>query len=86
MLTIKPPLNLTATISNFIIDTRNPLISAFKELGLDFSQELTRNIIISAYEKYIPIYNRMLNDGEIPGFNLEDKEDAVNYLIEFYKL
>jgi hypothetical protein len=54
------------------------------ELGLDFSQEITREVIMKAYEKYILIYNNMLEDGQLPDFKLEDKEDAANYLIAFY--
>jgi hypothetical protein len=71
-------------MSHSRLDTRNLLVSVFMELGLDFSQEITREVIMKAYEKYILIYNNMLEDGQLPDFKLEDKEDAANYLIAFY--
>jgi hypothetical protein len=71
-------------MSHSTLNTRNPLVSAFMELGLDFSQDITKEVIMKAYEKYILIYNKMLEDGKIPDFKIEDKEEAANYLIEFY--
>jgi hypothetical protein len=68
------------------IYTHNLIVSSFQELEIEFSQELTRDIVTKSYEKYVSVYNLMIQDGIEPTFKIEDKQHAMDYLLQFYSL
>lgn len=66
------------------IYTKNMFVESHYELGLSlFIRDLNETIIIEAYEKLLNEYVKCVKDGITPSFNISDKKEAKEYLINF---
>ena len=66
------------------IYTKNMYIESHYELDISlFIRDLNETIIIEAYEKLLNEYVKCVKDGITPSFNISDKKEAKEYLINF---
>jgi hypothetical protein len=66
------------------IYTKNMFVESHYELNISlFIRDLNEAIIIEAYEKLLNDYVKCVKDGITPSFNISDKKEAKDYLINF---
>ena len=66
------------------IYTKNMFVESHYELNISlFIRDLNEAIIIEAYEKLLNEYVKCVKDGISPSFNISDKKEAKDYLINF---
>jgi len=66
------------------IYTKNMFVESHYELNISlFIRDLNEVIIIEAYEKLLNEYVKCVKDGITPSFNISDKKEAKDYLINF---
>ena len=68
------------------IYTKNMFVESHYELHISlFIRDLNETIIIEAYEKLLNEYVKCVKYGIAPSFNISDKKEAKDYLINFLK-
>ena len=66
------------------IYTKNMFVESHYELNISlFIRDLNSTIIIEAYEKLLNEYVKCVEKGVSPLFNITDKKQAKEYLINF---
>ena len=68
------------------IYTKNMFVESHYELNISlFIRDLNAKIINEAYEKLLNEYVKCVEKGIAPSFNIIDKKEAKEYLINFLK-
>ena len=66
------------------IYTKNMFVESHYELNISlFIRDLNEAIIIDAYEKLLNDYVKCVKEGVNPSFNISDKKEAKEYLLNF---
>jgi len=66
------------------IYTKNMFVESHYELNISlFIRDLNATIINVAYEKLLNEYVKCVKEGVTPSFNISDKKEAKEYLIDF---
>jgi hypothetical protein len=64
----------------------NPYVISFWELDLNWAENVTYDLLVNVYNRFLESHNHMIQDGVNPTFDIKVKEAAMNYLMEFYSL
>jgi|GEM_PF-4693167 hypothetical protein len=76
---------LDAEIKNNQIYPKNMFIESCYELEVSLSKDLTEEIILKAYNKFVTLQEECLRKGITPNFNMDDKMKARDYLLQLKK-
>ena len=64
----------------------NSYVISFWELDLNWAENVTYDLLVNAYNRFLESYNHMIQHGVNPPFDIKVKEAAMDYLMEFYSL
>lgn len=64
------------------IFTRNMTVESMFELEIGWTTEITMENVSTAYNRFLNLYNQMLENGVVPTFDIDVKKGAKDYLLK----